>query len=125
MRPAIGNRVFGCDDCQLACPWNRFAQPSRERDFAPRHGLDDAALVELFNWSEEDFALRAAGSPLHRLGHMRWLRNIAVALGNGPATDAAIGALAARLAHPAELVREHARWAWERLQDARRKNASR
>jgi epoxyqueuosine reductase len=125
MRPGIGNRVFGCDDCQLACPWNRFAQPSREQDFVPRHGLDDSALVDLFSWSEEDFATRAAGSPLHRLGHSRWLRNIAVALGNGPATEAALAALAARLDHPEELVREHTLWAWERLQETRRKNASR
>ena len=124
MRPDIGNRIFGCDDCQLVCPWNRFAQPSREKDFAPRHGLDDTTLVELFGWSEEDFALRAAGSPLYRLGHARWLRNIAVALGNGPATDVAIEALSARLSHPDERVREHTRWAWERLQE-RRKNASR
>lgn len=125
MRPAIGNRVFGCDDCQLVCPWNRFAQPSRERDFVPRHGLDDAALVELFNWSAEDFSARTAGSPLHRLGHVRWLRNIAVALGNGPPTETALTALASRLEHPEELVREHARWAWERLQESRRKNVSR
>lgn len=124
MRAAIGNRVFGCDDCQLVCPWNRFAQPSRERDFVPRHRLDDTALVDLFSWNEEEFAARAAGSPLYRLGHARWLRNIAVALGNGPPTDAALEALAARLEHPAELVREHARWAWEQLQE-RRKNASR
>ena len=124
MRPAIGNRVFGCDDCQLVCPWNRFAQPSREQDFAPRHRLDDTALVELFRWSEEDFRARAAGSPLYRLGHARWLRNIAVALGNGPPTDAAISALGARLTHPEEVVREHALWAWRRLQETR-KNASR
>jgi epoxyqueuosine reductase len=124
MRAAIGNRVFGCDDCQLVCPWNRFAQPSRERDFVPRHGLDDTALVDLFSWNEEEFATRAAGSPLYRLGHARWLRNIAVALGNGPPTDAALEALAARLQHPGELVREHARWAWEQLQE-RRKNAPR
>ena len=124
MRASIGNRVFGCDDCQLVCPWNRFAQPSRERDFAPRHGLDTATLVDLFGWSEEDFGTRMAGSPLYRLGHTRWLRNIAVALGNGPSTDAAVAALAARLGHPEELVREHALWAWQRLQE-RRKNASR
>jgi epoxyqueuosine reductase len=124
MRAAIGNRVFGCDDCQLVCPWNRFAQPSRERDFVPRHGLDDTALVDLFSWNEEEFATRAAGSPLYRLGHARWLRNIAVALGNGPPTDAALEALAARLEHPGELVSEHARWAWEQLQE-RRKNAPR
>ena len=101
------------------------AQPSRERDFVPRHGLDDAALVELFGWSTDDFSARTAGSPLHRLGHARWLRNIAVALGNGPPTETALAALASRLEHPEELVREHARWAWERLQESRRKNVSR
>ena len=125
MRAPIGNRVFGCDDCQLVCPWNRFAQPSREADFVPRHRLDDSALVELFGWSAEDFGSRAAGSPLYRLGHARWLRNLAVALGNGPATDDVLEALSQRLEHPEELVREHVRWAWGRLQDSRRKNASR
>jgi epoxyqueuosine reductase len=115
MRAAIGNRVFGCDDCQLVCPWNRFAQPSRERDFLPRHRLDDSALVTLFLWSGQEFRERAAGSPLYRLGHERWLRNLAVALGNGPATPQAIDALRSRLEHPAELVREHVRWALEQL----------
>jgi epoxyqueuosine reductase len=122
MRAAIGNRVFGCDDCQLVCPWNRFAQPSREADFAPRNGLDDGALVALFAWSEEEFAERLAGSPLYRLGHARWLRNLAVALGNGPASAAAIAALQARQAHPAELVREHVEWA---LQELMRKKVAR
>jgi epoxyqueuosine reductase len=125
MREAIGNRVFGCDDCQLVCPWNRFATPSRERDFLPRHGLDAAPLVALFRWSEEDFATRSAGSPLHRLGHVRWLRNLAVALGNGPASGEAITALQERLEHPSALVREHVRWALERLQGSSRKNPSR
>src|SRR5574343_526027 len=107
LRPLIGNHLYGCDDCQLVCPWNKFAQPSRERDFLPRHGLDGDGLVELFGWDEETFARKTAGSPLYRLGHARWLRNVAVALGNGPATPAAIAALHARLEHESALVREH------------------
>ena len=122
MRPLIGNRVFGCDDCQLVCPWNSFATPSREADFLPRHRLDDSGLLELFAWGEEEFASRTAGSPLYRLGHERWLRNIAVAIGNGPATQAAMQALEGRLAHPSELVREHTDWA---LQTLMRKKVSR
>jgi epoxyqueuosine reductase len=125
MRPLIGNRVFGCDDCQLVCPWNKFAQPSREADFLPRERLDDSPLVALFGWTEEEFRMRAAGSPLYRLGHTRWLRNLAVALGNGSASTAARAALAARLEHPAELVREHVRWALARLQELMRKNVAR
>jgi epoxyqueuosine reductase len=125
MRPLIGNRVFGCDDCQLVCPWNKFAQPSREADFLPRERLDDSPLVTLFGWTEEEFRVRAAGSPLYRLGHARWLRNLAVALGNGSAGTAARAALAARLEHPAELVREHVRWALARLQELMRKNVAR
>jgi len=118
MRPLIGNRVFGCDDCQLACPWNKFAQPSCEADFAPRNSLDSISLVELFAWSEPQFLERAAGTPLYRLGHERWLRNLAVALGNGPADDAAVAALSARLQHPSEMVREHINWALQRLRAA-------
>ena len=115
LRAPIGNRVFGCDDCQLVCPWNKFAQHSGESDFRPRHGLDDAALVALFSWSAEEFGERLAGTPLYRLGHERWLRNLAVALGNGPPSDAARAALAARAGHPSELVREHVAWAIARL----------
>ena len=115
LRPLIGNRVFGCDDCQLVCPWNKFARSSAEADFAPRHGLDAARLTELFAWSAEEFADRMAGSPLYRLGHERWLRNLAVALGNGPATEEALSALRARSDHPSELVREHVVWAIDQL----------
>jgi epoxyqueuosine reductase len=118
MRPLIGNRVFGCDDCQLACPWNKFAQPSCEADFRPRNSLDDITLVELFAWTGQEFLERAAGTPLYRLGHERWLRNLAVALGNGPPGDAALAALAARRQHPSEMVREHVEWALQRLQSA-------
>ena len=115
LRPAMGNRVFGCDDCQIACPWNRFARPTDEGDFHPRHGLDAAGLVELFEWDEATFLERTAGSAIRRIGHERWLRNLAVALGNGPATAAAVAALERRRAHPSPVVREHVAWALSRL----------
>ena len=115
LRPLLGNRIYGCDDCQLACPWNRFAQATRERDFAPRNRLDTATLVDLFGWTETEFDARLAGSPIRRIGHARWLRNIAVALGNGPATAAARRALTARRNHSDALVREHVAWALDRL----------
>ncbi|HEX5393680.1 MAG TPA: tRNA epoxyqueuosine(34) reductase QueG [Rhodocyclaceae bacterium] len=115
LRPLIGNRVYGCDDCQLCCPWNRFAQRSKEDDFAVRNGLDAATLVELFGWSEAEFDERLAGSPIRRIGHERWLRNLAVGLGNGPASAEAIAALEARADHPSNLVREHVLWALARL----------
>jgi epoxyqueuosine reductase len=111
LRPLIGNRIYGCDDCQLACPWNRFARRTVETDFAVRHGLDSASLVELFAWAEEEFRARLAGSAIHRIGHERWLRNIAVALGNAPGSPEVIAALASRRDHPSELVREHVAWA--------------
>jgi epoxyqueuosine reductase len=111
LRPFMGNRIYGCDDCQLVCPWNRFAKATTEPDFAPRHGLDAPKLVELFAWSEEEFLRKTEGSALRRIGHERWLRNIAVALGNAPRTETVISALRARLGHPSELVREHVRWA--------------
>ena len=114
LRPLIGNRIYGCDDCQLACPWNRFAKISPLPDFAVRHGLDQPSLVELFSWSETEFDHRLAGSAIRRIGHERWLRNIAVALGNAPPSDAVRNALAARLEHPSALVREHVQWALSR-----------
>lgn len=114
LRPLIGNRVFGCDDCQLACPWNRFARPTGERDFLPRHGLDNSQLAALFRWSEEEFLQRTEGSPLRRAGYQRWLRNLAVGLGNAPSTIAVIEALELRRDDPSELVREHVAWALER-----------
>ena len=112
-RRAIGNRIYGCDDCQLVCPWNRFAQPTVEPDFRARHGLDASSLVELFGWEEAEFLRRTEGSAIRRIGHERWLRNIAVALGNAPPLPAVMEALRERLAHPSELVREHVAWALE------------
>jgi epoxyqueuosine reductase len=111
LRPLIGNRVFGCDDCQLACPWNKFAQPASERDFAPRHGLADAQLVELFAWSEAEFLERTAGMAIRRTGYEGWLRNIAVALGNARPSSAIEKALIARNDDASAIVREHVRWA--------------
>src|SRR5690606_1454299 len=114
LRPLVGNRIYGCDDCQMVCPWNKFAQPTREPEFAVRHGLDRASLVELFAWTEAEFLARTEGSPIRRIGHERWLRNVAVALGNAPASDATLAALASRRDHPSELVREHVAWALSR-----------
>lgn len=114
LRPLIGNRVFGCDDCQIVCPWNRFARPSAEGDFQPRHGLDNATLAELFLWTEEQFLSRTEGSPLRRAGYERWLRNLAVGLGNAPSTIVVLEALKARRDDPSALVREHVAWALRR-----------
>jgi epoxyqueuosine reductase len=121
LRPLMGNHVYGCDDCQAVCPWNRFAQPTTENDFMPRHELDTAGLVSLFDWEESEFLARTEGSAIRRIGHVSWLRNIAVALGNGPANDKAVAALARRRQHPHELVREHVAWALARLSDRRDK----
>lgn len=114
LRSAIGNRIFGCDDCQLVCPWNKFARVAAEPDFRVRHGLDAPDLVELFQWTEAEYEARSAGSALRRLGFRRWLRNIAVALGNAPRSEAAVAALAARQDDADPVVREHVRWALER-----------
>jgi epoxyqueuosine reductase len=110
-RRAIGNRIYGCDDCQLVCPWNKFARPSAEKDFAVRHGLDQAQLTELFAWSEAEFLERTRGSAIRRIGYERWLRNVAVALGNAPTSAQLIAALRGRAQHPSPLVREHVQWA--------------
>jgi epoxyqueuosine reductase len=114
LRPLIGNRVFGCDDCQMVCPWNRFARATGEGDFQPRHGLDNAELAELFRWSEEEFLSRTEGSPLRRAGYERWLRNLAVGLGNAPSSIPVLEALRLRREYPSALVREHVEWALAR-----------
>ena len=111
LRPLMGNRIYGCDDCQLVCPWNKFAQPTAEADFAPRHNLDREALTHLFAWTEQDFDTRLQGSPIRRIGHERWLRNIAIALGNAATSPEVLAALNHRLEHPSPLVREHVAWA--------------
>lgn len=112
-RPLIGNRIYGCDDCQLCCPWNRFAQLG-DREFAPRHRLDEASLLELFGWTEQQFNDRLAGNPIRRIGHERWLRNIAVALGNAPASPEISQALQARAGQASDMLREHIAWALHR-----------
>ena len=111
LRPLIGNRVFGCDDCQLVCPWNKFSQSTTESDFTPRHGLEHATLAELFAWTEQDFDERTAGMAIRRTGYEGWLRNIAVALGNAPPTDSVMAALRTRVDDTSALVREHVEWA--------------
>ena len=121
LRPLIGNRVYGCDDCQTICPWNKYAQISGEPDFAVRYGLDDATLVDLFAWTEEQFRARLAGSAILRIGHERWLRNLAVGLGNAPYSAQVIDALKARQEHASALVREHVSWA---LSEQHRKRAT-
>jgi epoxyqueuosine reductase len=111
LRAAIGNRIFGCDDCQLVCPWNKFARTAATPDFAPRHGLDGQTLVALFAWSEEEFLRRSEGMAIRRTGYEGWLRNVAVALGNAPASPDVRAALASRSDHESALVREHVAWA--------------
>jgi epoxyqueuosine reductase len=111
LRPLMGTRVFGCDDCQIICPWNRFASKTKEDDFSPRHNLDDPDLVTLFNWQPQEFLDKTEGSPIRRIGHERWLRNLAVGLGNASASEDILHQLEARADHPSELVREHVQWA--------------
>ncbi|HEU4665071.1 MAG TPA: tRNA epoxyqueuosine(34) reductase QueG [Dokdonella sp.] len=111
LRPLIGNRIFGCDDCQLVCPWNKFAQATSEADFAPRSGLESPRLVELFGWSESDFLARTEGMAIRRTGYEGWSRNIAVALGNAPTRYDVVQALQSRAEDPSALVREHVAWA--------------
>jgi epoxyqueuosine reductase len=120
LRPLMGNRIYGCDDCQLVCPWNKYARAANDSDFAVRNNLDRASLIELFAWTEEEFMRRFEGSAIRRIGHEKWLRNIAVALGNAPTSGDVIAALADRSDHPSALVREHVRWALARHASPRR-----
>lgn len=114
LRPLIGNRVYGCDDCQLFCPWNKFARVSIDADFAPRHDLDSADLAALFQWDEATWLARTQGSAMRRIGHERWLRNLAVALGNAQTTPEVVAALKSRAHSESAMVREHVNWALER-----------
>lgn len=113
LRPLIGNRIFGCDDCQLVCPWNKFARHTEEPDFQPRHGLENPALIDLLLWDECTYLHKTAGSALRRIGFACWLRNVAVALGNAPYSPHIVRALRSRAHHDSALVREHVRWALE------------
>jgi epoxyqueuosine reductase len=111
-RKAMGNRIYGCDDCQLVCPWNRYAKPTTEADFQPRHQLLESDLIDLFRWTEKDFAEKTAGTSIHRIGYESWIRNIAIALGNAPPHPIIIQALHEKLAQTtSEIIREHILWA--------------
>ena len=116
LRPLMGNRVFGCDDCQLVCPWNRSPYATQESDFQPRHQLNQSQLLDLFQWSAEEFDERTQGSPIRRTGYEGWLRNIAIALGNGEPSVKTFAALNKRLSFPSALVQEHVQWAINTLQ---------
>jgi len=118
LRGLMGNRIFGCDDCQLLCPWNKFAQPTEQGDFQPRHQLDDVQLVDLFLWDEATYLANTEGSALRRIGYERWLRNLAIALGNAPRSTAVTDALRSRREFPSELVQEHVEWALEQHETA-------
>jgi epoxyqueuosine reductase len=113
-RPLIGNRVYGCDDCQLYCPWNKFAQITAENDFHVKHGLDDISLVDCFGWTENEFKTKMAGSAIYRIGYTQWLRNIAIGLGNAPSTPAVVQALQKHIDHDDAVVQEHVQWALSR-----------
>ena len=113
LRSLIGNRIYGCDDCQLVCPWNKFLEHTCEKDFSPRENLDCADLISLFSWTEQNFLRRTEGSAIRRIGHECWLRNIAVSMGNAPHDQAIVDALLTRREHPSDMVREHVEWALE------------
>jgi len=116
LRSLIGNRIYGCDDCQLVCPWNKFAVPTAEADFAPRHSLDSIDLTELFRWDEETWKRKTEGSAIRRIGYEQWLRNVAVALGNAERSNEVLAALESRKDNSSPIVREHVEWALVRHQ---------
>lgn len=120
-REPMGNRVFGCDDCQAICPWNKYAQPTREKDFTPRHQLESSDLVSLFRWSEKDFLKKTEGSPIRRIGYQRWLRNLAIGLGNAPHSPIIIKALKSQLGSATEMAKEHIDWALKQQDDPGRR----
>jgi epoxyqueuosine reductase len=119
LRPLIGNRIFGCDDCQVVCPWNKFSEASSEKDFQPRPAILEQPLAKLFGWSEEEFLSRTEGSPIRRIGYENWSRNIAIGLGNATACNSNIEALRSRLNDASGVVREHVQWALARLENNR------
>ena len=119
LRPQIGNRIYGCDDCQLVCPWNKYAKITQENDFHVRNGLDEVSLIELFGWDQATFEAKLAGSAIRRIGHTQWLLNIAVGLGNAPYSAEIVSALQARANDPSDMVREHVQWALQQ-QDQKR-----
>lgn len=119
LRSLIGNRIYGCDDCQLVCPWNKFARITHENDFHVRHGLDDVSLIELFSWDQETFETRLAGSAIRRIGYQQWQRNIAVGLGNAPYSIEIVKALQARLNDASAMLREHVQWALQQQDEKR------
>ncbi|WP_107802399.1 tRNA epoxyqueuosine(34) reductase QueG [Nitrosomonas oligotropha] len=119
LRPLIGNRIYGCDDCQLVCPWNKYAKITQENDFHVRNGLDEVSLIELFGWDQATFEAKLAGSAIRRIGHAQWLRNIAVGLGNAPYSVEIVQTLQARVDDPSDMVREHVQWALQQ-QDQKR-----
>jgi epoxyqueuosine reductase len=120
LRPLIGNRIYGCDDCQLVCPWNKFAHITDENDFHVRNGMDDVTLMALFGWEKDEFETKLAGSPIRRIGHEQWLRNIAVGLGNAPASTEVVNALRSRQNIDSALVREHVQWALRQHEEKNR-----
>jgi len=119
LRPLIGNRIYGCDDCQLVCPWNKYAQITQENDFHVRNGLDDVSLIELFGWDQATFEAKLAGSAIRRIGYQQWLRNIAVGLGNAPYSAEIVQALQARADDASDMVREHVQWALQQQHQKR------
>jgi len=121
LRPMMGNRIFGCDDCQIFCPWNKFLKITDEADFKPRHNLDDVDLSNLFMWSEEEFLEKTQGSPIRRAGYESWLRNIAIALGNAESSVDVLKVLHSKKDHPSEIVKEHVNWAIDQHKDKKKK----